>query len=208
MVVFNELRLSDDKKKLIVDCFIENLNIYTNMYIKEIAVDYYKNVETGGDPSENAITIYSNTGDDTSVKAASVCLNMDNQSQKNEVAEKFGISNLKGGVYYVFVMCDGTPEPAVATLPCGYDEDTEVGIVPDWELLYEIGLKYIINMAGSCIDKCVDNSPFMHFILMWNSLKMALSACEYNVVEKVWDMILRTYRRVGSTLVENSCGCN
>lgn len=202
MVVFNELRLSDDKKKLIVDCFIENLNIYSNMYIKEIAVDYYKNVETSGDPSEHAITIYSNTGNDTSVKAVSVCL------KEEDLTSSFGTTHFEGGLFYVFVICDGTPAASVASLPCGYDEDTEIGIVPDWELLYEIGMKYIMNMASSCFDKCTDESPFMHFILLWNSLKMALSTCEYNVLEKIWDMILRTYRRDGTTMVVNGCGCN
>lgn len=208
MVIFNDLRISDDKQSLIVDCFIENLNVYSGMYIKEIAVDYYKNVETSGTASEDAITIYENRTDDTSVKAVRACLTVD-EIKKHET---FGAAKLAGGLFYVFVTCEAESSAAVAalgTLPCGYDQTSDIGIVPDWELLYRIGLKNINDMAFACFDKCNDSTNFIQFLLLWSSLKLAMNSCEYAIVEDVWDRILKlfSFDENGVSIV-NGCGCS
>lgn len=203
MVVFNDLRLADDKNSLLVDCFVEDLNIYENVYITEIAVDYYKNVETSGVASDKAIVIFNNDTPDTSIKAVHACLTKETLAEHSET---FGTDTFDGGLFYVFVTCSDTVSAAAASLPCGYDDVVDIGVVPDWKMLYEIGMNYTMRMAGKCFDECADQADFIQFLLIWNSLKMAIDTCEFALIEKVWDRILRLYRHTPMTF-SAGCGC-
>ena len=66
MVIFNDLRIDEAKEKLYVECFVEDLPAYDNMYIKSIYVYHYSNASTvDGAPirMNRAIQIYNNSND-------------------------------------------------------------------------------------------------------------------------------------------------
>lgn len=203
MVLFNELRIADDKQSIFVDCYIEGLGIYSDMYIKEIYIDYYKNALTSGVPSDKAIKIYDNTNDQTSVNAVRTCL----LASDSQVEQNFGISDFDSGMFYVYVYCDGTLPASVSTLPCGYDDTSDTGVIVDWKKMYQIGMQYVSTLSSRCFDKCNDVFGFDNFIFVWNALKLAISTCDYSLAEKIWEKFIRYYNP--SAITGNSgCRCN
>lgn len=60
MIGFSELRMSADKSKLLVGCFVEDFDFYENIYIDSVYVDYYRNRLSSGSPSDHAKCLYKN----------------------------------------------------------------------------------------------------------------------------------------------------
>jgi len=203
MVQFNELGISDDKSALRVRCTVDSLDIYSGMYIKSIYVEKYDNSTSSGVPSDKAICIFENTGSVTIVKSVRVCLNSSNP----EVKSKFGMDSFDGGLFYVIVECDGSLGADASSYPCGYDSTTDVGVVLDWLKLYDIGMQHVARIASECLDGCADMSAFDNFIVLWNAMKLAVSACDYTLVKKLYDKMLR-YASAGAGTIAAGCGCS
>lgn len=200
MVQFNELRITDNKTCLTVSCFVENLSMYSGMYIKSIDVYYYKNYSTAGGSSEHAINIYSNTSDDTTVKSVRKTLYA---AQLESVANEFGTSTFAGGLFYVVVECDGTLGSGAALYECGADSTVDVGVVVDWEKIYSEGMRYITSYYNNCKTPC-DVSLWEDFILRWNALKLAIATCDWDMVNTLWDKI---FFRSATRASASGCGC-
>lgn len=202
MVIFNEIRLSDDKDKIIVDCSVEDLSVYSNVYIESIYIDYYKNNQKVTGYSDKAIQIYNNT-EGTLVKTVRTCLSMTTDELKIET--NFGINSFDDGMFYIFVYCGGTPSAEVATMPCGYDEDMDVAVVLDWQKLYEVGMSYIAQYSNDCT--CAQPAGLDNFILSWNALKLASGTCDYALMSKLYDKLVRFYSNISPDTVSGGCSC-
>ena len=187
MVVFNELRLSDDKKKLIIDCGIEGLNVYDGLYINTIYLEYYKNIQDSLTPSDKAILVYDHDEDGRDEQLLRICVSEDS------LTSDFGTKKFEAGLFYVIVQCDG-PSSALAnlgTLSCGFDNTTDIGVVLDWKLLFDFGMQYIFKLGTSCEFDCSDTTGFDSFSILWNAIKLAVSTCDYDVLETLWDKFIR-----------------
>jgi len=202
MIRFNKLKLSEDKSRILVDCFVSNISIYSKMFIKEIFVEYYKNATVSGAVSDKAIKIFDNTTNEPSLRAVYATLDMNHL----EVKEKFGLTSFDSGLFYVIVRCDGELSPDLATLPCGFDKTEYTGVVLDWKRLYEEGIQHAAAMSNACGDTC-DTRAFDAFMMIWNSLKLAITVCDYKLIARLWEKFLRSYGYGGQRLV-TSCGCN
>ena len=203
MIQFNELRITEDRKCLIVDCEIENNKLYSQMYIDNIFIDYYKNVSVVGTPSEKAYLLYGNTESDQRVRGVKRTMSLDDLK-----GSEMGIDEFKDGLFYVIVICGGAPTEEAASLPCGMDEDMEIGAVLDWKSFYEKGMQHIGRMISGCGDPCDVPAGFEQFILLWNALKLALAVCDWDAVAQLWDELLSLNRISGNGMVAGGgCGC-
>lgn len=201
MVIFNELRITEDRSCLIVDCEIENVDIYANMYISSIYLDYYKNTTAASMPSSKAVCLYENTGSDTTVKGKRVTL-----TELGLSSAGMGVSAFKDGLFYVIVNCDGTLPSNIGNYPCGYDDTTKVAVVLDWKTLYERGMGYLSSLFGDCGNPCGDTGPFEHLAIIWNALRLAIDICNWDLVKELWNKLVRTFGSNTSTGV-SGCGC-
>ena len=206
MVQFSELRMNEDKSKLVVDCFIEGLEIYADMYIKAIYVDYYGNREESL-PSAKCIQIYENEDKEGNVDTAVQAVRVSLEASSADVKEKFGISDFQNGLFYVTVMCDGTLPATVSTMSCGYDNTTDYGIIVDWEMLYTLGMRYATSYNFGC-KRCREEENFETFVLIWNSIKMAVQSCDFSVLERLWGKFVRLFGTSASSAVSTGCGCS
>lgn len=208
MVIFNELRICEDGSALIVDCEIENVDVYANMYIKNIYIDYYKNASAVNMPTSSAYTIYDNTDDDTTIKGKRVVFDAGQLSEAG-----FGISSFSDGLFYVIVDCGGVPDSAVNFMPCGYDVPREIGVVLDWVSFYKKGMEYVTSMLEGCGNPCMPSTAFEHFIITWNGLKLAIDTCDWDAVKDLWDRVIFSSTVSGSAeagagaVVYGGCGC-
>ena len=204
MVTFNELRISDDYGCLIVDCEVERVDIYNDMYIKSVYLEYYKNANAASMPSSKAACIYENKNDDKKVKALRLSVLESSLGRMN-----LGTTSFKNGLFYIIVNCDGMMPPSIINYPCGYDEQTKIGAVVDWKTFYNIGMSYVNSLFNGC-NPCPDLTGFEHFAVLWNALKMALSTCDWNLVAELWDKFLLSPDNPFSNTVTarpSGCGC-
>ena len=174
------------------------------MYIDEIYLDYYKLVDGSGMPGNKAFLMYKNEEGKKNIKGKRISM-FDSCLSRTE----FGINSFKDGLFYVTVICGGVPKPDASKLPCGTDDVVHTQAVIDWKGFYERGMQYISSMYGCGANKCEIPSGFEEFVLLWNALKAAIAVCDWPMVAKIWDRILRSgmigYSAGG--YVGGGCGC-
>lgn len=197
MVHFDELRISSDKQTILIQCHIKDFDAYKNMYIKSVKIEYYKKRGLAGVPGSNAITLYQNTSGDVAARAVQCTLSVGALDE-----ESFGTSKFSNGLFYVTVTCDGTLSPSIAMLDCGADNTVTVGLLLDWERIYSMGMRFVKAGFSKCNECDVPNN-FMHHILAWNALKLAMDSCEYDTVDEIWDRYINPYRGISIP----GCGC-
>jgi len=196
MIRFDDIHLADDYSSLVVECHVEDYEVYSNMYIKSIYLEYYKNRGTIGVPSQKAIQIYDNSTPDTSVKSVRATVNAASLTG-------IGTDTFQKELFYIYVNCDGTLDPTVSSMDCDMDVTLDVGVVLDWKFVYQKGMKYIAGVA-SCKNTCEDVDNFESFILLWNALKMAADVCDWAQLERIWPKLVAT----PGTSSNYGCGCN
>ena len=201
MIIFNELRITEDGGCIVVDCEIEGVDIYKDMYITSVYLEYYKNANAASMPSGKAYCLYENKTDDQSIRAVRLSFPKTKLPFTN-----FGVNTLDGGLFYVIVNCDGHFNGNPNDYPCRYDETTKIGAVLDWKLFYDRGMNYVVSLFSGC-DPCPDYSAFEHFAVLWNALKMALSTCDWNLVADLWDKFLLAPEGVVAPAVSRRGGC-
>jgi hypothetical protein len=201
MITFNELRIAEDGSCLIVDCEIENVDIYKDMYIKSVYLEYYKNANPSLIPSDKAYKMYENTSNNSSVQAVRLSLPV-----TSSALGTMGIGSFDNGLFYVIVDCDGDLPAKTALMPCGYDEQRKIGAILDWRAFYEKGMSYVTSLFGAC-NPCPDYTDFEHFAVLWEALKMALSVCDWNLVAELWDRFLLHPEGAVSVPAASRSGC-
>lgn len=205
MVIFNELRITEDKTCLIVDCSVRSLEGYNGMYINSIDIDYYKNVEQYGVPSGKAMRIYEKGEFDAGERAVRVTLKSTELDK-----DTFGTDTFDAGLFFVTVTCDGTPEnpEILESYSCGMDNTVDVGVVLDWEAVYRLGIGYAARLADGCEPDCDVPSGFENMVLFWHALRLAIAVCDWVSVSRLWDRFMRSFRGMGMSTLPAGCGCN
>ena len=208
MVIFNELRIKEDGACLIVDCEIENVDVYAGMYIDSIYIDYYKNTSSVSMPSGKAFLLWENKTSDTSIRNRRVSMPVSDLART-----QFGISRFDDGLFYVIVNCGGTPSSDIRYYPCGADDPKRIGVVLDWRAFYQRGMSYVNSIVGACGSRNFCDSPdgFEDFIILWNALKLAISTCDWMLVKDLWEKFLKApYSASGGSVTPvrpSGCGC-
>lgn len=199
VTLFNDLRVIRGGDSLLVECSVNPARIFSGMYIKSIHVDWYGSWPTQGDWSAHAVTLYENVDDDPEVRSFRGCLDA------SDLPSDFGASTFRDGLFYVTVRCGGTPDPSIGAMPCGWDRDTDIGIVPDWGMLYRLGMPYVRQLSG-CGGKCGDAKPFLAFTIIWNAFRLAAGAGDWETAAGIWRKAVRmASARPGQAA--DGCGC-
>jgi hypothetical protein len=198
MVKFDELRISENGEYLTIECRIEDYDVYSDMYIDTIYLEYYKNRGTIGVPSEKALKVFENTRQDkNAVKHVRVRLCL------TQLPGNFGTSDFRNGLFYVYVNSDGNLPAAVAGMGCGYDVNLDVAVIPDWKMLYEKIMPLVAKYASGCTP-CDDISGFGHLILMWYAFKYAVETCDWVTVDRLWGEFVGD---AAGAVSRGGCGC-
>lgn len=202
MVLFNELRITEDGKCLVVDCEIEDIVLYSGMYIDSVYIEYYKNASSVSMPSDAAYCIYGDKEEDVPVKAIKLFMH-DYELRDTE----FKTRTFENGLFYVIVNCSGDPSPKIAEFPCDMGKTIEIGAILDWKAVYERGMHYVSMMFKRCGDQCKMPSGFEQFILLWHALRLAIATCDWDIVSQLWKDIIDIDAYGMENAKITGCGC-
>ena len=208
MVIFNDLRISEDKDKLIIDCEVEGVDGYENIYIDGVYVAYYKKVSAFDDfPTGDYLATVYEKGDKDAQTHVRVCLDSENITKKT-----FGTDTFNGGMFFVYVKCnyEGTLNwDVMQNYGCGADRFWDIGIILDWKSVYEQGMGYAAKLALGCGSVCNEPTGFKQFILHWYALQLAISTCDYRQASKLWDRFIRMFDASSAAFspLSSGCGC-
>lgn len=204
MVTFNELRIGENGSCIIIDVEITGLDIYKNMYIKSISLDYYADVTDGKSqslPGSKSYKLYDNQYDDDSVRRKRISV-----PESILPLTKFSAEGFEKGLFFVTVVCDGNLPATAMNFACGFDDTVKIGVIADWKSFYSIGMQYVSRLANGCADPCLKDPGFEDFILQWNALKLAISTCNWPMVASLWDKLMRVHYSNAPAVV-GGCGC-
>lgn len=198
MVRFDELRITPDKENLVIECHVEDYDVYSKMYIQTVYLEYYKNRGTVGVPSDKAILLFENDREDpTAVRSFRKRVNLD------ALPGNFGTQTFSDGLFYVYVVCDGNLPASVSTMYCGFDVPLDVAVIPDWKALYDRIMPLVARFAMDC-SPCEVPANFEHLILLWNAFRFAVDTCDWLQVDRLWDKLMGTQ---SDGYVPSGCGC-
>ena len=204
MIIFNELRISEDKRQLIVDCEVEDVDMYEGVYIKQIVLVPYEKMSSAGTfKEEDSHVIYYNEDDDDTVRAKRVCCS------EEEVCHWFkDVTELDRQIFYVVTRCDAAASvfAQLETMGCGADNVVDTGVIIDWQTVYAQGMAYANAIANNRIGACDSLDGFEEFVMIWYALRLAVDTCNYTQVASLWKKFLRVTLKNGA-YVASGCGC-
>lgn len=180
MIQFNELGITSDNRKLIIDVQVRDLPYYSKIYIDSISIDTQDTYIDNG-PSTKPIFSKVISGDNKSVRLELSTL---------EIGIK--LDNL----LFVYVKAKGIPE---SDTPCGMDNVVTIGVTFNNCPIYNNMMQYIKE-----IDKnCTIPKNFINLFLQYKALEISIETSHYRQAIKLFN---KFYKSI-SVIETNICKC-
>lgn len=213
MIKFNELRISECSKKLIVDVSVSALSYFNNVYIDKIIIDN-QDTYIGTGPSSTPIFEFTVPETLTQVFEKEDVINpiLDEADEdfvytsdygniktlRLEIPESLLQNQLNSTLFFVYIITKGTP---ASNTPCGFDDVYTLSVVSNIYQFYSKGLELLREIE----QKCNISPGLIDFILKVNGLDLALKTCNYPIAIKYWNKFFKgDYFKT----LTNNCGCN
>ena len=191
MLIFDQLRLSDDATRLYINVHVNKADYFKDIYLDNIKIMTADKVsETNSEvPTEDCIFTHI-FGDN--VKEAALVLTVNDFLTLKQ-------SDMSRTLFFVYVRCKGT---VGACVPCRLDELTTLGVTFDEKLLYQRVMDYTKSLA----DDCKIPVGFTDFILLWNAFKASIETEHYIPAIKFWNQLFDV-DTIGN-ITYKGCGCH
>ena len=212
MVDFNELRVSPDRKNLIIDVSIKDLPYYENVYIDSIIIDTQDTYIPSG-PSNSPIFTYEVVSNVTPVYSLPDCgcnqvqdyIDKENcfeTSNNEEKRVRLELDNtaldnhLKGNLFFVYVITKGTP---ASDTPCNMDNTINLGVTADTYPIYT-------NMLNSLkeLESCGTPKLFTDAFLRFKAFELSIKTGQYSQVINYWNKYFKSLDIPNNI----NCSCN
>lgn len=191
MLIFDQLRLSDDATRLYINVHVNKADYFKDIYLDNIKIMTADKVsETNPEvPTEDCI--FTHTFGDNVKEAALVLTVNDFLTLKQ--------SDMSRTLFFVYVKCKGIVGDCV---PCRLDELTTLGVTFDEKLLYQRVMDYTKSFANDCKIPV----GFTDFILLWNAFKASIETEHYIPAIKFWNQLFDV-GTIGN-ITYKGCGCH
>ena len=203
MVIFSQLRISDDGKRMYVNAHVNKASYFDNIYIDSITIMTSDKVSETAPGTPTSDYIYTLRADDNTKELNLVLTASDftRTWESDPKAMAFNQSDMSNTLFFVYIKCKGTPD---ACTPCRLDEETTLGVVFDENILYQRVMDYTKDLVADC------NVPtgFMDFILLWYAFKSAIETEHYVAAIRFFNMLFDNVRDTGNKGIIKGCGCH
>lgn len=218
MIIFNECRIDDEGKHLIIDASVDTLDYYKDVYIKAVSIDTQETFSINGpinEPiAEFKIDYTKAIGEDCcqyietdSDDCDCVCGNVytGNKAGNKHIrlyltADDLNIGSLNDDIFFVYVHAGGVPE---ISIPCCMDNSYTMSIAVNLRPIYNLGMNYIRELG----DRCTIPRGFIDYILRLKAFKLALKTGNYPVAIEYWNTLFKN-KPFSSIGINKKCGCN
>lgn len=214
MLHFNELRITQDNRFLIIDVSVDNQDYFDDVLLDSIVIDTQDTFVMNG-PSDNPLYVYNvedaydltyslpeqcNCNPVRVEEDESYCFTYGTQQMKN-VRLELSIQDLKvspcSTMFFVYVKSKGTPS---ADTPCGFDKGQIIGTVINLQPIYKQTLKYLREVECDCeIPK-----GFIDMILKLKAIELCVRTGNYVQAVKYWKKFFIKNQCKSPT---SNCGC-
>ena len=170
MVLFDQLRISDDGLMMYINVRVNPAEYFENIYLDSITIMTADKVSDIAPELFTSDYIYQTTFDSENVKEANLVL------RASDFNEKFTKTTLSKDLFFVYVTCKGVPDPCT---PCRLDEMTTVGVTFDTALLHQRVMEYTKQLIRSCMvpqgftdffNSAIETEHFIPAIKFYNML--------------------------------------
>ena len=191
-VIFDQLRISDDGKRMYINLHINNADYFDNVYLDSLTIMTADKVSETNPYQPTDKSIYNTTfsGEQKEANLVLTSLNFNESFLSG--------STLSKDLFFVYVKIKGTPDECT---PCRLDEKVTLGVTFDENMLYQRVMDYTKSLADTC------NIPrgFINLILQWNAFKASVETEHYIPAIKFWKLMFAN--SVFNTITKN-CGCH
>lgn len=187
MITFKELRFSEGRENIIMSLSIDDLGAFSGMYISSVELCESDNMSSTGEMLDSERVLRIDVGEGKREFASSI------------PASSFNLDSFNGKLFYVKVSCDGKCEidtPNLSELCVDY------GVVLDLKMLRDNGMSLF---RAHYDNRCDDGDGMKHFIVLWFALKMAIEACDFSEINKMWARARRFMVRNDSCCSAHGC---
>lgn len=203
MVLFDQLRLSDDGKRLYIDVHVSKADYFDKIYLDSITIMTADRVSETNPHVPTSDYIYQKVFSDNQKEASLVLTSTDFLKPWEEGAGKgiFCRSAMMQTLFFVYVKVRGVP--GICT-PCRLDEEVTVGVTFDEKALYQRVMDYTHSLAQDCQIPV----GFTDFILLWNAFKASIETEHYIPAIKYWNMLFGSGHDMITNRTTKGCGCH
>ena len=193
MIQFNDLRISQDKKYLIVDVQIQELDYYENVYLDSIVINSQDSyLPTGPNTGQ--------TGQTTKEKwNITIQLEPNTKHFRKYIdLESAGLpfSSVSNTLFFVWVT---STEGWSQDTPCGMSDRQILGVTYDKYPLYLQGMKLFKQMQN-----CDVNADIKDYILQSKAFETALKLGNYQDAILYWNQFFDKKEKSK----QSNCGCH
>lgn len=215
MILFDQLRISDDGQTLFIDAHVNESSYYDAVYMDSITICTESEISelTPEEPGSKFIyqaDITSESGtkeihlvlNKASFDAAYVNTNSEGSaiSEGAIALEEFGAKDLSSNMFFVYIHSSNVPSECT---PCTLDNEYSLGVTFDYGVIYNAAMGYTRELA----EECVIPKKFIDFILNNEALKISLETEHYTEAVEYWDRLLNGCKS-GSSVTVKPCGCH
>lgn len=205
MIIFDQLKISDDGRKMYINAHVNKADYFDNAYIDSITImTSDKVLETApGTPTSDYIYTKKIEGNEKEINLVLTANDFTRTWEKDHKAMPFKQGDMSRTLFFVYIKCkwEGTPGECI---PCTLDEETTLGVTFDENMLYQRVMDYTKDL----LDECKVPIAFMDFILLWNAFKASIETEHYIPAIKFFNMLFGIVDASGHKGIIKGCGCN
>ena len=179
MIEFNDIKVSPDGKKLIIDAQVKDVPYYDNVYIDTIFIDTQDSYVENG-PSSKPIYIYEAS---------------DEKRVRLELKSELNVS-LDNTMFFVYVVTKGTP---TSDEPCCHGKYTTTGVAINLYPIYQRMMYGIRDVECNCSI----SRNFVDDMLKFKALELSIRTGHYAQAIKYWNRFFKNIKNNNVT-----CRCN
>ena len=140
-VVFDQLRISDDGKRMYIDVHVNKADYFDNIYLDELTIMTADKVSETNPDSPTEDYIYKKVFDGNQKEAHLMLTAADFMKtwEEDPNAMKFPQSDMSKTLFFVYVKIKGVPDECT---PCRLDEEVTVATTFDENILYQQVMNY------------------------------------------------------------------
>lgn len=206
MIIFDQLRISDDGRRLYINAHVNKADYFKNRYIDSITIMTSEKVsETApGTPNEDYIFTKKIGGEEKEINMVLTATDFTKTWETDPKAVVFKQKDMSRTLFFVYIKCKGIGGVDTNT-PCRLDEETTLGVTFDENILHQKVMDYAKGLVKEC---CEIPLELVDFILLWNTFKSAVETEHYIAAIRFFKMMFDTRGDSGSIMPKGGCGCH